>query len=308
MSRVLSFTSVIAVVLGIGATSSAQVKLEHKYPDGAKSTTVMQVKTKQVLTLAGMDIETGADQTFTITSVNGQRAADGTLQVVHKFDALTAKVSLPGGVELEFDSSKPNADPPGTQFDIVLDIYKVLAKSSWTATHDKSNRVISVEGRDKALESLDEALRAATKKQFEPEYLKQQANDELNKIPSKPVSKGDTWDLTTVVRLDSGQKLTFTTQYQYQGTAEHGGKQLDQIKSTTKEVTYSVDADAPLKVTKSDLKVTSSDGLILFDREAGQVIESRNTMQIKGDLTLEVLGNEYPGKLDLTLEHLSKPK
>ncbi len=306
MSRILFGTLSIALVVGLAATASAQVRLEYKFPDGEKSTTVVQVKTKQVLNLSGMDLESGADQSFTITSVNGQRAADGTLKVVHKIDALNTKVALPGGIELAFDSSKPDADPPGTQFDVLLDVFKALSKSSWTATHDKSNRVVAIEGRDKAFESLDETLRAALKKQFDPDYLKQQANNELDVIPSTPISKGDTWELTVPVRLDSGQLLTFTTQYKYEGTVERGGKQFDQIKSTTKEVTYSVDADAPLKVLKSELKVASSEGAILFDREAGQAIESRSKTQIKGEITLEIVGKELPGTLDLTLEQITK--
>ena len=61
-------------------------------------------------------------------------------------------------------------------------------------------------------------------------------------------------------------------------------------------------AQTPLKVTKSDLKVESSDGTILFDREAGCVVEAKGKIQVKGDLTMMIQGMELPGTLDLNME------
>ena len=55
-------------------------------------------------------------------------------------------------------------------------------------------------------------------------------------------------------------------------------------------------------MTKSDLKVESSDGQLLFDREAGAMIERSDKTRIKGDMTLNVNGNDIPITLDLTLE------
>ncbi len=103
--------------------------------------------------------------------------------------------------------------------------------------------------------------------------------------------------------LDSGQTLTFTTEYTYQGPIEEGGKQLDKISAKTKKVVYAADADSPLKVVMSDLKVAESSGTLLFDRQIGQVVRSSGKVQVKGDLKLEINAMEFAGALDLTLEN-----
>ena len=114
--------------------------------------------------------------------------------------------------------------------------------------------------------------------------------------------------MTNTVKLDSGQNLTFTTKYTYKGAVELDGKKLAHISVTTTEVDYTADADAPLKVVQSDLKVAESKGKILFDVADGQTVVSESKVQIKGTLTLEIMGMELPGKLDLTMENAVKLK
>ena len=80
------------------------------------------------------------------------------------------------------------------------------------------------------------------------------------------------------------------------GTEKKGDKTLDKITSKATEVKYSMDPESqsPLKVTKSDLKIESSNGTILFDREAGCVVESKGKTQIKGSMTFMIQGQERP--------------
>ena len=112
------------------------------------------------------------EQTITATSVNQKRANDGTLKVKAKIDAVKATIRLPGGIELEFDSSDPDADPPGTQFDFVLEIFKATANSTWTMTLNQDNRVVKIEGHEAAFSDLPQNLKDSMKAQFDPEYLK----------------------------------------------------------------------------------------------------------------------------------------
>ncbi len=309
MLRGLCLTSLVALVLGSAATAVAQPEtLKFKFPAGRSTTMEVKTTSSQTLSIVGQDLESGSDQTLTITTVNGQRGADGNLKVQSTINAIKAAVTLPGGTELEFDSAKPDADPPGTQFDFVLDIFKATAKSKWSATFDRNNRVTAIEGRDAAFGDLPQNLQDAMKAQLDPEYLKAAANDELDRIPSDPISRGDTWKRTTTMRLDSGQKLAFTTEYTYEGKVQENGKELHKIAVKTTEVDYSADAGAPLKVLESDLKVASSEGHMLFDNEAGQAVSHRNKVQLKGTLKLEIMGMELPGTLDLTMENSHKLK
>ncbi len=304
MTRGFCFAAAVALTVSAAGTVSAQkVSLKVKFVEGRKSTMVVHTKTEQTLTLVGMDLESGSDQTLTISTVNGKRADDGTLKVTSKIDAVKAAVTLPGGTELEFDSAQPDADPPGTQFDFVLDIFKATAKSKWTATITPDNRIASIDGRDAAFGDLPQNLQDAMKSQLDPEYLKQAANDEIDRLPTEPVAKGDSWERTTLMRLDSGQKLEFTTKYTYEGPVQEGGKELHKINVKTTSVDYSADADAPLKVLESDLSVANSEGYMLFDAEAGQATKHEASMQLKGSLKLEVMGMELPGTLDLKMEN-----
>lgn len=309
MIRGFCLTLLVALTFAFADSATAQeVSLKHKFPDGRKSTVEAVVNTAQTLTLAGMELVSGSKQTLTVTATNGQRAADGTLVVKNAITALKAEVTLPGDTKLEFDSANPDADPPGTQFDVLLDVFKATAKSTWEAVMNQENRVVAIKGRDGAFADLPENLREAMKAQLDPEYLKTAANDELDKLPSKPVSPGDSWERTNTANLDSGQRLTFTNKYTYEGPVQQDGKKLEKITSKTTKVEYTAAADSPLKVVESDLKVAASDGEILFDPAYGQAVSHRSKLQIKGTLKLEIAGNELPGILDLSIENTAKLK
>ncbi|MEO8495727.1 MAG: DUF6263 family protein [Planctomycetota bacterium] len=302
MFRAYSLMTIFALLASSAASAPAQVTLKHKFQEGRKSTSVAVVKTKQTLTLAGNELVSGSTQSLTVTTANGQRAADGTLSVNSKIDALKVDVTLPGGVELAFDSAKPDADRPGTAFDSLLDVFKASAKATWETVLDKENRIIAVKGRDAAFADLPEAIREAMKAQVDPEYLKTAANDELAKLPSVPVSPGDSWERTTAVRLDSGQRLTFTSKYTYEGSIQQDGKKLEKITVKTTKVDYSVEGESPLKVVESDLQVAASNGVLLFDPAYGQIVSQNNKVQVKGPLKLEVMNMEFAGQLDLSME------
>ena len=251
----------LLAAFGWSTTTDAQVKLAHKFPDGRTSTSISDVETEQTLTIAGMEILTKSKQKVTVTAVNGVRAADGTLVVQQRIDALKSDIDIMGQ-KLSFDSAKPDAPPPGTSIDIILDLFKAVSNSEWTVRHGRDHRVIAVDGRDKALKSLPDALRKGTEKQFDPTYLAQIANDELATIPDQPVNKGDTWKLETTVRLDGGQTMTFSKTFTYQGAVQQNGRTLHRISEQTTDVVYDMEAnpESPLTYVDSDLMVADSKG------------------------------------------------
>ena len=142
------------------------------------------------------------------------------------------------------------------------------------------------------------------------EALTREAVQARDVLPDKPVNKGDRWQRTRVLHAGAGQILTFETYYEYAGTMEKGGKTLDKIDSFIGGVTYTLDPNSPLplKLLKSDLKIDSSMGSVLFDREKGQIVESTSATRITGPITFSVNGQELPAKLDLTMETGSSVK
>jgi len=115
---------------------------------------------------------------------------------------------------------------------------------------------------------------------------------------------GHSWERTDKLALGNGQTFTFRKRYEYAGTEKRGDAMLDKINVKTSEVKYEMDPNSPspLKVLKSDLKIESGDGFILFDREAGCVAVSKGKTQVKGPMTFQSGGQEIPGELDWTLD------
>jgi hypothetical protein len=59
-------------------------------------------------------------------------------------------------------------------------------------------------------------------------------------------------------------------------------------------------------VVKSDLKIESSKGEILFDREEGVVVERSDVTRMKGTMDFKAGDQDIPGMLDLTLDSATK--
>ncbi|MBT4866274.1 MAG: hypothetical protein HON53_14315 [Planctomycetaceae bacterium] len=297
-----------AIVWGMSATAEAQVKLQLKFPNDAKTTSTVTSKTHQMLKIAGMDVETKAEETVSTTTTNGKRKADGTIQLTSKVDSVKSKLTLPGGVDLEFDSTKPS-EPAGTAFDFLLEVYAVIPKVVSTTVLNKDNRVTSVKVDEKPLEDLSDMAKTILKGRFDGDYLKEVVNKQMDRIPKTAVKKGDSWQVELTANLGGGQTLAFKTTYTYEGTIEKDGKTLDKITSKVTEVKYAQDdPDAPAKVTASELKVESSSGTLLFDRKLGRTVSDTDKFHVTGTMTLDINGMEFPTELDLTIEKTTTEK
>src|SRR6185312_5014203 len=107
----------------------------------------------------------------------------------------------------------------------------------------------AVEGTEKILEKADkldnDQAKAAIRSQLNPDKLKKEFEQEHRNLPDVLTRPGDTWELTEVADIGSGQTLTFRKKYEYAGTEKKGDKTLDKIASKSLEVKYSMDADSP---------------------------------------------------------------
>jgi hypothetical protein len=192
----------------------------------------------------------------------------------------------------------------------VGDIIKATRGANYTVVLDAKNGVKFVEGTEKNLEKvadLKPQAAAELKARFNAEKIKREFEQAHGYLPDGLVREGEPWERTETDDVGSGQTLTLKKRYEYKGTVTKDGKTLDKIDVKTIDVTFKMDPnfETPAKVTKSDLKVESSDGTILFDREAGASIEHAEKYRITGDLTVAIkIGDEnkeFPAKLDLTI-------
>ena len=297
----------LVVVCALGSVTQGQVKLEFKPPEGTTERHKSESKVHQIMTINGMDIETNADQGVIATTSYGKRQADGTLPVEIGLDSIKIKMTLPGGIELNLDSADKDPKVELPQFAFLADMFKAMRGTTYTVVLDSKNDVKFVEGTEKNLTRVADLPKAATdalKSRFDPDRIKREYEQVHRIFPEGLVREGEPWERTETSDIGAGQTLTFKKQYEYKGTVKKGEKTLDKIAVKSLEVTYKMEpnAESPAKVTKSDLKVESSDGTILFDREAGTFVERSDKTRMKGDMSLSVGGMDLTAKLDLTLD------
>ena len=293
--------------LGLSSTAQAQVKLELKYPPGRDLKHKSITKTHQILTLNGMAIETESNQTVLSDESVEKVRDDSTVPITTKIDALKIDISLPGGLNVNFDSADPNAKIEPPQLAFLGDVFKLISQVRYTLVLDKANALKAVEGtesiREKA-EKLGEPVKMSVMARLSPERIKSEFEQSQARIPDILIRQGEPWERTETLELDAGQSLTFRKKYEYLGTEKTGEKTLDKIGVTTTDVKYAQDpaTQSPLKATDSDLKVDSSSGTILFDRAGGYTANDKAKIRIKGTINFTAGGQKIPGELDLTIE------
>ena len=276
----------------------AQVTLERKFVEGAKSVSQTDMKTTQTLTLAGMNIDTKSTAFVVSTTTVGRRGADGKLPVEEKTDTLQSEISLGGGITLQFDSANPEKKADLPQLEPILDLFRAMYRLPVTVVLDAKNNVAEINLPEGEYEKLPEAA----KDRFSPESRKKLVEQSLAYLPDGPVKKGDRWERSTEANLGAGQVMSFRMKFEYAGTVELDGKTFDKIMGKATEVNFAINGNPMIQVTKSDLKVSESESAPLFDRELGAMASRSSKIRIEGPLTLVVNGMELAGKLDLAIE------
>ena len=295
------FLLALALFASLATSASSQVRLEQKIREGANHTHSISSNVDQTLTLAGMDVDTKVETSAKTKVTVGKRESSGALRVQQKVESLQITMNTQGQ-QYSFDSANP--DNKGTSIlEMLRDVHKAMIKNVSTVVFDKNNRVEAVEIDKDLVGSLPPEVQALVKSQLDPEYLKKTANQELDRLPADPVNKGDTWVRTENSNFGAGQIMTFQTEYTYQGTVEKDGRTLDKITSKILSVMFALeDSPLPFKLKGSDLKATESEGIILFDRAEGHIVESVSNNRITGDIGFTINDMDLPSKLDLKLK------
>lgn len=302
------FLTALVLLSGAGTSAFAQVKLEYKFAEGTKSARRTTSKTHQILTIMGMDVETESEESVVTTSAVGKRNADGTLPVEQKIESLRVQLALPGGLNVSYDSTDPNNTKIENEAIAFLgDVFKALVGVTYTVVLDDHNKVKFVQGTeafDAKLEGMKPQAASALRGRLSADRIKKAFEQHYANLPSVLAREGEPWETTEVSDIGGGQTLSFRKRYEYLGTVQRDGKSLDKIGVRSTAVTYEMDpnADSPAKASKADLKIDKSEGTLLFDRDAGQMVEGQELTRIKGSLTLTIGGNDLPTTLDLTLD------
>jgi hypothetical protein len=296
-----SFT-LCGLMLGmLAAACPGQVTLKHKFREGSSQVIETTARIEQSLTINGMAIDTASDTRVTTRNSVGSRDLEGKLRVKEKTEALQISMDVMG-MKYEFDSTTPD-NKGGSPLEILRDVHKALMRRTTTIVFDKSDKAVAIETDEDTLGTLPVEVQSLVKSQLDPEHLKTEANDAIDLIKRDPISKGDTWQRVKSTNFGAGQVMDFKTEYTYDGAVEKDGKPLDKITSKNLSVTFALDnSPLPFTLKSADLKSPESEGVILFDRERGQVVESTSKVRVTGDIIFSFNGNDLPAKLDLKMQ------
>jgi hypothetical protein len=304
--RPTAVAGVVLLVLACSATARAQVKLEAKFPEGQTLRYRIRTSTRQVVYNLGMEMPANRERTVVRSEAIGRRRGDASLPVAVKVESLRERLRLPGGLDVSYDSKDPAAKVANPDLDFFNDLFRVDGQVAYTVVLDGKNKVKAIEGADalrERVDRLDPRAGDLLRSRLAADALKQEFEQALGVLPDGPARPGEPWERTEAVDGGSGLELVLRKKYEYAGTEKKGDKALDKITAKVIDAKCRQDADSssPLKLTRSDLKVDSSEGTILFDREAGRVVESRERLELKGNLTLSAQGQDQPCRFDLTL-------
>jgi len=293
----------------VGGTTLAADKVELTYKPDLKPGNVLRqlsdTNVDQTLTIGGQEIGTKLESHTATRETVGEKTSDGKTSLRGEFEFFIVDLQTPvGSVKFDSKSSNPDANKVQGPLAALNDLFTATSKAKWTATLNSKPEIEAIEFEGNPFEGLDPNV----KTEVTPERFKQEFNTQLKRLPDGPVAVGDTWKRTEESQIGSGQVLKYEKEFKYAGPETKNGKTLDRIDVKTLSVDYSIKSGGPLplKLDKSDLKVTSSEGQLLYDREQHIIKEQSEKVQIEGSLsfTINMNGQEakLPGELKLTIE------
>ena len=310
----------LSIVVTLGATclgtcwpqmAQAQVKLEYKFPEGRKLTYKTTSRVRQVLTFMNIEQESIMRETKEWTRSVGKRRGDSTLPIEEKVQFLRDEFTFPGGTKLTLDSSAPEIKINNPELKFLGDVFKLESAVAYAVVLDGQAKVKAIEGTEKLNKEAEKLSTPIAREEFQNEIaidrLKTKFEQAIHNFPDVPTRTGEPWERTEVLEVN-GKTFTVRKKYEYRGTEKKGDKTLEKISYKVLEVKYDQDpkAKSPVNVVKSDLKVESSDGTILFDREEGNVVSTSDKLRIKGNMTYSAGGVDQGGAFDLNFDANTK--
>jgi hypothetical protein len=293
-----------AVLWSPRAHAQAQIKLEFKFPEGQKLTYKSTARTRQILAWNGMNKESVLRETKLCSRSVGKRRDDSTLPIEEQVQFLRAEYTLPDGIKLTLDSSDPNTKIDNPQLAFLAEVFKLENTITYTVVLDQQSRVKAINGTEKLKEKAEKLTDSVAREEFaratSVDRLKTKFEQAFRILPDTPLHAGESWERDELLEIN-GKTFTARKKYEYVGNEKEGDKNFEKIRQKVLEVKYDIDPDEklPLKVVKSDLKVQSSEGTILFDREEGHVTSASQKIRFRGNMTFSGAGVDQTGGFDL---------
>jgi len=312
---------VIAALLGVAlaATVGAQdrkFELKFKNEKGELTPFYQEMSTDvtQVIKVQGQDLTQKQKSTFWYqwTPIKEEKVKEGNEDVIkwtvkQKIEGLEMNIDISGN-PINYSSKAEatgSAGNPG-----LLEFFKNLKDSEFTATLGKNYKVEKVEGKDLFIQKLGAGsaqMDALLKKVMTDDALKEMTDPTYKLFPDGPKKPGDKWEKTTKLSLGPIGSYDLVYKLTYVGPEKEGAnKDKDKIEIET-VITYAAPKDNPdglLFRIKDGSKLTSdpakSKGTVIYDPKTQRIESAEININLKGELIVVIGGTDT--KVELTQE------
>lgn len=299
MKAAITILGVCICVLGTVA-SAEEATLKPVMTPGRKVVFDRETNVKQILKLAGMDLETEVVATETRMMKFGDKSPAGGATIDVTTPKMQLNLNAPGGISIAFYSDTPDQTKvDNEQLQGLVDLLKVTIKAHTKIQFDGSGKIATVKMEGEGLENLPDQYRS----RLSEESLKRSLETEFYRYPDKPVEPGNTWTRAEYFNAGSGQSFTYMTTYKYEGREDKDGKSLDKVTATLDKVEFALASDSPipLQLKSSDLNIGDSKVTYWFDPERKLIAVLDSTLKITGKVEFTANGQDLPAELDLTI-------
>jgi hypothetical protein len=259
----------------------------------------MDTTTEQTMTVNTNTVKQTQKQTFyfswKVDKVDGDTVVltQTILGVVMDIDIGGSKISYDSTATAANNAAAAGANNPLSEF------FKQLVNKSFKVTlNTKDLKVTKVEGRQEFLDALVKAnqqMKPLLEQILSDKALIEMAEPTFAVLPTEPQPKGGTWSRKTSLDMGPIGKYDNEYKYTYEGKDETPKKE-DKIKveTTLKYTPPTAEAAGvgglPFKIKSADLKSTNATGMVYFDEAKGRVDRSNLSLDLKGELSIEIGG------------------
>jgi RNA polymerase sigma factor (sigma-70 family) len=275
----------------------AAVELKWKFEKDKDLFQELTTETKQSMKVQGQDIVQNQKQTFVYRWTPKEKDKDGNWILLQTISVVKMEIEI-GGNKISYDSTKNvGINNPLAEF------FKTLIGSEFKLTLSPDMKVTKIEGREdfvKKLVAANAQLEPLIKQILGEEAFQQMADQAFAALPSKPVTKGDTW--TKESKLNLGPIGSYNTKYTYTYEGKQGD--LDRIRVDSTLIYQPPPPNAggglPFQIQGADLKSKSATGTILFDKVNGRLDSSEMHLELEGKLKINLGGMPMEVELSQT--------
>jgi len=257
----------------------------------------MTTSTEQTMKVSNMEVKQKQSQTFWVEWTPQAKKGD---EWVVKQKIIGVKMDIEiGGNKISYDSTNSKEAPPANP---LTDFFKNLVGAEFTLhVNPKTLTVSKIEGQDDFINKLSKAnpaLQPLLKAILSEKALQQMADPIFAAVPDAPKAKGETW--TKKSTLDMGPIGIYTTTNTYKLEDTKDSKEFGKVG----EIGVKTDLEyaAPAAKTASDglpfriasgklsTKKGPGTGTVVFNMDKGRIQSSDMTLDLEGDLTIEIAG------------------